>query len=83
MLGDLLQSCKSNDRIATVYDVALISQCPEQKHCHVILFHDVFVIFGMEVLSFRITSFRVAREHLFFRGSSAISLPVVEHVAKA
>ena len=72
-----------NDKIATVYDVALISQWPEQKHCHVILVRDVFVIFGMEVLSFRITSFCVAREHWFFRDTSTISLPVVEHVAKA
>ena len=55
-----------NDKIATVYDVALISQWPEQKHCHVILVRDVLVIFGMKVLSFRITSFRVAREHWFF-----------------
>ena len=66
-----------------MYDVALISQCPEQKHCHVILVRDVFVIFGMEVLSFRITSFCVVRVHCFFRDTSTISLPVVEHVAKA
>jgi hypothetical protein len=57
-----------NDNIATVYDGALISQCLEQKLCHVTLFRDVFVIFGMEVLSFRITSCGLLLESTdFFR----------------